>query len=224
MWVNPNFEIRHRAAIAALVAEHPLATLVVGDPVRVGHMPLVLESWEDEMVLLGHVPIADPVARAIAAGGPLTAVFQGESAYVSPNWYADPGLPTYNFSVVHVEGRCEPLDEAELTAHLLDLAARLEAHTHVPKEHPWQPDDTAFARMAELLPRIIGFRLRGASVQAKAKLGQNRSVADRRGAAAALRTSGREDDVVVAEQMEAALRMQEQPEMPHACPHHEDKP
>lgn len=208
MWVNPKYRVEAREAVIAMMTANPLAALVVAHPLRGSHMPLLVEQWDDDgLVLIGHIPRADPVAEAIAAAEPMLAIFTGAVGYVSSGWYRDVGLPTYNFTVVHATGTTEAMtDEDDTRAHLLDLIASREARKQIPGDHPWQPGSEALQRMEVLLPRIIGFRLRADEVQAKAKLGQNRSVADRVRAAAKLDASTRQEDGEVARQMREALR------------------
>ena len=129
-------------------------------------------------MLAGHVPRVDPLARAVEAGGRILCVFHGPRAYVSAGWYQDVGLPTYNFAVAHLSGLAEPMDVVELRAHLLDLIRIHETHKE-PAQVPWEPDDTAHVRIDQLLPAVLGFRIRVDEAQAKEKLGQNRSAADR---------------------------------------------
>lgn len=206
MWVNPQFHIVEREAIAEMIASNPLATLVTSAPLRASHMPVLVDRWDDTgLVLIGHMPTADPVSRALVAGDPVLAVFTGARAYVSAGWYADPGLPTYNFSAVHITGTGTVLDEEALRAHLSELVLQSEAAKRTAERQQWHPGPSAEARINELLPRIIGFRIHADTVEAKVKLGQNRSAADGIGAAEALSTSTREEDRVIAEQMRAHL-------------------
>ena len=204
MWINPLYDISRRAEALDLVRTHPMAMLVAGgDRVRISHMPLLIEEHgPDRLELIGHIPKADTLAKSIMAGDRITAVFQGPLSYVSPTWYVDPGLPTYNFLVAHVSGTPELLagDDA-LRAHLIDLIAAHEAGCPITGT-PWQPDAVAHARIDELLQLIIGFRIVIDDFQAKAKLGQNRSIADQESAAGVLRESPRSDDRHIAHMMD----------------------
>jgi len=207
MWVNPLFDASHRASALDLVRGNPLATLIVGDPVRVAHMPVLLEEGdEDALELVGHMPRVDPAADGLIAGATTIAVFHGASSYISPAWYVAPGLPTYNYLVAHLEGPARAMtDPEDLRRHLLDLTAaheELRAVTGV----SWTPDEVAHARIDKLMPQIVGFRIAVRRIQVKAKLGQNRTIADQRSAAAALHTSPDTADQVIADCMDAAIQ------------------
>lgn len=207
MWINPLFQLESREAVSAMIGANPLATLVVAAPLRGSHMPVLLERLdEDGCVLIGHMPKADPASAALGEGERMLAIFHGAKSYVSSGWYTTPGLPTYNYSVVHIEGVTEIIqDPAELREHLIELIALQEAHKHVPGDHPWQPGQEAHQRIDVLLPLIVGFRLIADTVQAKAKLGQNRPEPDRAAAAAVLGRSTLQEERQVAAEMRAAL-------------------
>lgn len=184
MWVNPLYSAEARRSVAELLRAQSLATLVVADPLRAAHLPLLMEPGGEApegIVLLGHVPWADPLAEAIAAGERVLCIFHGPRAYVSAGWYgATPGLPTYNFTTAHLSGPAEPMgDAAELRDHLVDLI-RVHERDKAPADGgPWQLDEAAEARIDQLLPAVLGFRIRVDEATAKQKLGQNRTAEDR---------------------------------------------
>lgn len=207
MWINPLFEADTRRALAQLVSAESLATVVAEDPLRAAHLPLLLEEDADGgLVLLGHVPRADPVAEAVAAGARVLCIVHGPRAYVSPDWYEDVGLPTYNYAVAHLRGAAEPLEPADTRAHLVDLI-RVHEERKEPAAGAWEPDEAAHARIDRLLPAVLGFRIRVEEAQAKEKLGQNRSEQDRRSTAAQLDRSERQEHHDVA----ALMREREEP-------------
>lgn len=206
MWINPLFDVSERASALEIVRANPLAVLIASrDGVHVSHMPLLLEECSDGgLELVGHMPRIDPMARAIEAGESITCVFRGPQSYVSPALYADPGLPTYNYLVAQLSGFARMMQsERELRAHLVDLIASHESGCPVTGAQ-WQPDAVAHARIDELLGLLIGFRITVDLRLAKAKLGQNRSLADQAKAAGILQRSERSDDRAIAEHMERA--------------------
>jgi len=179
MWINPLFEAEPRRALAHLVSAESLATVVAEDPLCAAHLPLLLEEGADgQLVLLGHVPRADPVADAVAAGDRVLCIVHGPRAYVSPDWYEDVGLPTYNYAVAHLRGQAEPMEPADTRAHLVDLI-RVHEERKEPAAGAWEPDEAAHDRVDRLLPAVLGFRIRVEEAQAKEKLGQTWSGEDR---------------------------------------------
>ena len=171
------------AVTRELLRAHPFAT-VVGpsrdDAPEIVHVPLLVDGPEegpiDALRLSGHVARANPFARLVASEAAVTAVFHGPDSYVSASFYGEPHeqVPTWNYAVVHVRGRLRPLDDAALTAQLTTMAERFERGTV-----RWQPDQLEVKFFADLRRAIVGFAIDVVDVQAKLKLSQNRSPADR---------------------------------------------
>jgi transcriptional regulator len=205
VWVNPLFTADARQTVVELVRSQSLATLVVADPLRAAHLPLLVESYDESgIVLIGHIPKADPLSAAMSEGQRVLSIFHGPRAYVSAGWYgATPGLSTYNFTVAHLSGAAEVMtDSADLRAHLVDLIRVHEEQSTPPDGTPWQLDDVAHARIDQLLPLVLGFRIRVDEAQAKAKLGQNRTEEDRTSTAAHLGESPHSEHRDIAALME----------------------
>jgi transcriptional regulator len=109
----------------------------------------------------------------------------GPDAYVSPDWYESADqVPTWNYLSVEAEGSVAPLDEAELIALLDDLSTQEEARL-LPKT-PWSRDKMSDGRFEAMLRGIAGGRLFVERLEGTFKLSQNKSDADRRGAATGL--------------------------------------
>lgn len=185
--------------LRALIAAHPLATLITHDAdggLDANHVPLFLDtSRGPHGTLVGHVARANPVWRT---PGPALAVFHGPDAYISPNWYpskqADGGrvVPTWNYSVVHAHGALGVVTDL---GTLLGIVTRLtnanEARTsRVTGDHAWHVDDAPDDYVGRMLGAIVGIEIPVDRLIGKAKLSQNRSAADREGAAAGLQAAG----------------------------------
>lgn len=184
LYVPPAFAVSDRALALRMVDEHPFATLVTpsGGEQQVTHLPLA----RDGDVLLGHVARANPHWRSFGAAESL-AIFAGPHAYVSPTWYAAPqvAVPTWNFAVVHVQGRIEILDDVRDRERVVDhLVALFEGEG----ERAWRFALTGRERDA-MLGAIVAFRLPIERLTAKFKLSQNRGADDRARVAAALARS-----------------------------------
>ncbi len=204
MYIPEPFNENRRERIFALVDAYPFGMLITapGGAPFVSHLPFVYEPTEGPNgSLVGHMARANPQWEHLAAGNEVLVVLQGPHAYVSPSWYSAPGVPTWNYAVVHVRGHPRIVeDEARLEA----LVAQL---THVHESRmpiPWQPD-LGGDRRARLLGAIRGFEIEVADVAAKFKLSQNRSPEDRARVAGELRKSENQTDAAVASLMFADL-------------------
>jgi transcriptional regulator len=105
-------------------------------------------------------------------------------------------VPTWNYAVVHVEGRASVLDEGALLA----LVDRL-AQTFEPSEEPWRMDALDPALLADLALAIVGFAIPVERMSGKLKLSQNRSPEDRARVLRAFVARGGADDLAMARLM-----------------------
>ena len=109
----------------------------------------------------------------------------GPDAYVSPDWYESADqVPTWNYLSVEAEGSVAVLNEAELIAQLDSLSEQEEAHL-APKPL-WTRHKMAPGKFEAMLRGIIGGRLFVERLEGTFKLSQNKSEADRLGAAKGL--------------------------------------
>jgi transcriptional regulator len=117
-------------------------------------------------------------------------IFQGPTGYISPNWYpskheAHRQVPTYNYLVVHAHGRITVRDDE---AFVRGLVARLTRKMEAGQPVPWKMGDAPADFINQMLGAIVGIEIEVTRLVGKAKLSQNKSDADRRGAAEGLRT------------------------------------
>lgn len=119
-------------------------------------------------------------------------------AYVSPTWYpskSDDGrvVPTWNYEVVHLTGELVVHDDpAWIGRQIGDLTTWHES----PRTAPWAVDDAPSDFVDGLVRAIVGIELVVDGVEAKRKLSQNRSEADRAGVVRGLRADGGRSDAV----------------------------
>jgi transcriptional regulator len=172
----------------------PLATL----------LPVV---WKGSTVIT-HMARANTHWRSIGDGAPTLLVVTGPQAYISPSWYATKAehgkvVPTWNYSAVHLAGRARIHEDGEwLRAAVDELVEQHEAH----REQPWSTADAPDRYVSGQLRAIVGIEIDVERVEAKAKLSQNRSEADRTGVVEGLRREDSPEAAVVAEQVAEQLR------------------
>jgi transcriptional regulator len=187
VYVPRHFAEQDAAAIRRVLDEFGFATLVTvadGEPV-LSHVPVLVEYDDGRPVaVIGHVAAANPHAKALAAASSLL-VFQGPHGYVSPNWYEAPdkSVPTWNYVAVHLAGPLTRIDALDGKRAIVDaLSARHEAAF----PQPWTTGKMEPSLLEKMLGGIVGFRMTVERVEAKFKLTQNRSAADRARVVAAL--------------------------------------
>jgi transcriptional regulator len=169
------------AELREVVAAHGWATMVTATPDRgmvVSHLPIVVDPTQDGLVVLGHLARTDATLHELGRHDTVLVV-QGPHGYVSPRFYAGgPYVPTWNFVVVHLHGRPEPLDGDETYAVLDRTVDHFE-------QCQWRLDSVA-AYAHRIAGGVTGFRLAPDRVVGKAKLSQEKPAEDVRGVIAAL--------------------------------------
>jgi transcriptional regulator len=162
-----------------LMDRNPFATVITvvdGKPF-VSHLPLTPKKAGDRIELIGHLARANPHWKSFT-NSQATVIFQGPHTYITPKWYVENDVPTWNYSTVHVTGKIELIESHDGIVECLK-----ELTTHIERYWPsgWEfsiPDDLT----SDILPKsIVGFRIKVDEINFKKKLSQNRSPADRAG-------------------------------------------
>ena len=142
MYLPAHFAETRTEVLHALIAEHPLGALVTLGPdgLNANHIPFLLEpdAGGEHGRLIGHVARSNDAWRD-ALGAPdaeSLVIFQGASAYISPNWYPSKHeqhkqVPTWNYQVVHVHGRVPGAEHDQHFAAVGDLAPHRVVACHV---------------------------------------------------------------------------------------------
>ncbi|MCR9071406.1 MAG: FMN-binding negative transcriptional regulator [Alphaproteobacteria bacterium] len=203
MYTPPAFRLEDRDAAVALMRENAFAILVAhrADTVEITHVPLLVETRGDELVLRGHVARANPIVALIVDGAAATAIFSGPHAYISPDWYAsEDQVPTWNYVAVHASGPLKALAAEDTTGLLAELSA--ENETPLAPKRPWTHDKMRAGLMTRMIKGVLAFELPVDRLEAKSKMSQNKRPEDIAGATAGLRARGGAEDMAVADFME----------------------
>ena len=196
MYIPQHFRENDPDKLAAFLDAHAFGTLTTvaeGKPFAT-HIPFIYERAEN--VLWGHVARANPQWQHFTDSPDVLVMFLGPHGYISPTWYATPGVPTWNYTAVHVYGAARAVDDPAQTAkHVERLAERYERGS----ESPWVPSYDP-----KRLAGIVGVEIRIKEIQGKFKLSQNRPTADRANVVARLAATGTDNDAELARLVAAA--------------------
>lgn len=189
-----------------MVEEVGSAELVTVDPDGTPVATLLPILWSaDRSRIVMHMARANPQWNHIEPGARALAIVAGAQAYISPSWYAaklEHGrvVPTWNYCAVHFTGTVTVYDDPEwVRAAVTELTDR---HEH-PRAAPWAVADAPEPFVAGQLKAIVGIEMVIDSVEAKAKLSQNRSASDRETVVAGLRAGNGSREADVADVMAA---------------------
>lgn len=192
MYVPRSNAVDDDARIREFVRTAGAADLVSVGPDGVPMATLLPIVWIEDRVV-AHFARANPHWGHLANADRVLLIANGPQAYVTPTWYPTKQengrvVPTWNYTSVHLTGTVRILQDADLRE-----AVRLLTELHeASRTDPWDLDDPPPGFIDGMLRAIVGVEITVERVDAKAKLSQNRSDADRAGVIAGLRG---EDDV-----------------------------
>lgn len=204
MYIPESFKETNSERISALIEGNSFGMLVTapdGVPF-VSHLPFIFDHAEGSKgKLLCHMARANPQWQHFSSCCEVLVIFQGPHAYVSPSWYSSPGVPTWNYAVVHLRGKPRLIERES------ELEALVERLTHVYESHmtdPWKPNVVG-SRLTKLLNMIVGFEIEITDIQAKFKLSQNRPIEDQQRVVEKLSQSNNQTEAAVAKLMSGLL-------------------
>lgn len=200
MYIPAHFKSEKSEDYQKLIHHYPLALMIShqsGD-IELAELPLLLEQNSDGCEYLsGHFSANNPFLALLTQGQNVSCVFRGPSAYISPQWLQPGAVPTWNYITVKVEACCEEFLEGDalwqmLRQHTLFFDRFLTSS--------WF-DEFDPLRRERVLSAIVGVRFRIVDVEAKFKLSQNRSDAERQTIIQQLAVSGESQQTLLAQWM-----------------------
>lgn len=170
MHPNKAFHWTDEAEMLRFIAATGWSRIFLPTPtgLRVAHTPLIVDI--ERRALRFHVAKSNALYGSLD-GGAVLALIEGPHAYVSANWYADPGrhVPTWNYVAVEVEGSVRQLDASALAPLLDDLAAANEAEVG----ENWSRAAFDPARFVTMTSAIGAFEMNISALRGTRKLSQN---------------------------------------------------
>ncbi len=181
MYLPKHFTIDDQQEIFSFIRANAFGQLISTLQGRLisSHIPLLLNQQNDRLV--AHLARPNPQLKEID-GQEVLVTLQGLHDYISPNWYENPGVPTWNYQAVHIYGICHVVDDDK---RLRDIIESLSAVYEASQPEPWQPEYPE-----SMLRGIVGIEIDITELQGKYKLSQNRPREDQQGVIRLLRDRG----------------------------------
>jgi transcriptional regulator len=209
MYIPAHFVQSDRDRLFDLIEAHAFGLLISGSGADMiaSHVPFLLDrpgsnkTGGEHGTLICHLAAANNQIATLD-GQEVLCIFQGPHGYVSPNWYAKkPAVPTWNYMVVHAYGRAHVSRDATELRGIVDRLSKI-------YEGPdgWQLDDEPESFFAGMVRGIVGIEIPIRKLEGKFKLGQNRPLPDVDGVIAHLRRLGGDENLALAEAMDAAAQ------------------
>src|SRR5579862_9863129 len=173
MYIPRRYEEKDTEKIHDFIRQNSFAILVSiqdGRPIAT-HIPLRLETdAAGKDILVGHISRGNEQKHTLTPGARVLAIFPGPHAYISPRWYTEMKVPTWNYIAVHGYGAIRVIEGEELRAALSRLIDTYEHSLPQPVHIEEIPDKELQAD----LRGIVGFVITIDEWQAAYKLSQNR--------------------------------------------------
>jgi transcriptional regulator len=170
-YIPKQFKIDGPDRISSFLRQFSFATIVVAqnDQIDTVQVPMMISA--DHKTMSFHIAHGNPIKNIFATNPKVLVLFNGPHGYISPRWYSQPNVPTWNYTTVHVMGKItQSLLQDELFQDLKQLVSLYESQEFV--EKMFVGDDLKM--MAGQIQGIIGYKMDILDIQAKFKLSQNR--------------------------------------------------
>ena len=203
MYIPKHFQENSWPEIRKVIDDHSFATVIscnAGVPVAT-HAPVrLIELASGKFMVQGHLARGNPQWRILENEAKTLVIFSGPHSYISPRWYKQVNVPTWNYIAVHVYGKPRLVTDAdELRELLKGLVNRYEGHVEAERRYTIEglPPNYLEAQMRG----IVGFEISVDEVQASFKLSQNRTQEDHDNVIIELRKSDDPDAQRIAQAM-----------------------
>jgi transcriptional regulator len=177
MYIPRHFARENRAGIISFMKQYSFATLVTAtqDYPLANHLPFVIKEEDGRLFITGHFAKGNEQWQQIT-GRPVLVIFSEPHAYISPKHYEKVmNVPTWNYAAVHAYGIARIVEPEQEKLAVLEQMIDLYEPAY---RQQWQhlPDDYKLG----MLNGIVAFEITVTDLQAKNKLSQNKTEAERR--------------------------------------------
>ncbi|MDF2681663.1 MAG: protease [Brevibacillus sp.] len=198
MYIPKQYRMDHDEAVQ-MMKSYPFALLITVDEHRplATHIPLEIREDEGKIYATGHIAYGNMQKKTLDNNRDVLLIFQGPHAYISSSWYEGEEVPTWDYLAVHAYGTARVLPLDELKSALDSMLKHYESHRE--NGRLW---DTFNPELLESeMKGIVGFEIEITSIQAAAKMSQNRNNTDYKSIVAELEKSNEQGEIQVAQWM-----------------------
>jgi len=142
---------------------------IVEDHIEVSYLPVLLDR--EKKTLVTHAAKLNPHIQALSLNSKVTMTFLGPHGYISPSWYTQNSVPTWNYQAVEVKGEVRVVNDEQELHTLVSKMSRFYENRHTNGAWDAQYNQT-------MLKHIVGIEISINSIQGKFKLSQNKSNED----------------------------------------------
>jgi transcriptional regulator len=173
MYVPSPYKEDNIYIIKDFIQDHNFGTIISSEnnAIFTTQTPFLVELTKDEKLFLyGHIAIANEQVDSLQNNNEVTCLFQGPHCYISPSWYVEPNVPTWNYKSVQVKGTLKRLQSEEAKT----LMGKLFDFYEGKMDKPMHITEIPFETLNQDLNGIFAFEILATTVEASFKLSQNK--------------------------------------------------
>jgi transcriptional regulator len=200
MYIPKHFLNTNDEEAISFMQKYSFGTIVTSETGRpiATHLPFLVQKSDDGILISSHFAKANPQSNSIADKEVLI-IFSEPHAYISPRHYEnEQSVPTWNDISVHAYGKCKLIEEEAAKFNLLE---RTICNYEKAYQEQWNMLPMDFKE--RMLKGIVAFEVEATELQAKNKLSQNKSLAERQSIISELSGSSSSTEVQLAEYMKS---------------------
>ncbi len=180
MYSPTHYKENREDLVHEVIRDFSFATLisVTKEGPVMSHLPVIYDA--EKNVLVSHCARANPHWKFFNEKNPVTVIFHGPHAYISPAWYQpDPdNVPTWNYVAIHITGIARVIEDEDQAWRLMNrLVNHYEDFYKTGWKLPSEPNDRL---KRDLQKGITVFEISMGKIDSKFKLSQKQNPEDRK--------------------------------------------
>ncbi|MFF2479816.1 FMN-binding negative transcriptional regulator [Paenibacillus sp. NPDC058071] len=201
MYVPEAYEMKDWETVREFIEQNSFGLLISNHSKLTGtHLPFLLVKEEEELYLYSHMARANPQWEQ--ASGEVLVVFSGAQSYITPSWYPENKVPTWNYLAAHLYGDFELITGEQETLNV--LATTVQRYESDFAE-PWSLNEASEEYVNRLVKHVVAFKIRLTNWEATWKLHQDYAPEIQRGVINGLQSRGDDNAKKIAEIMKKNL-------------------
>jgi transcriptional regulator len=198
MWIPEDNQMNDRAEIVGFMKRFSFATIITSNDniPTATHLPFLVRIESDKVILTSHFAKANEQWKSIKNNTVLV-IFNEPHAYISPKLYdKELNVPTWNYLAVHAYGKGTIILETDKVMQVLNATV---INYEQGYQEQWQglPENYKL----NLSKGIVAFEIEVFDLQAKKKISQNKTEAEKHRIIDSLSKSDDSNERLIAEYM-----------------------
>ncbi|HRI46701.1 MAG TPA: FMN-binding negative transcriptional regulator [Ignavibacteriaceae bacterium] len=200
MYIPKIYSEKDKKNIFRIINDNPFGILIAAPNnfPQASHLLFELIEINSDIYLYSHLATANHLTKLLGSEIEFLSIFQGPSAYISPSWYKEMNVPTWNYIAVHCYGKTEIISNNEDEYLLLErLVKRFEGKYN----HKYKLEELPKEFVKSEMRGVTSFKIKVDKIEAAFKLSQNRTDEDYRNIIINLRKSDLQEEQQISEEM-----------------------